>query len=294
MRRRLAVICLTLAPLCAHAWNAAGHRLTAAIAWRQLSPATQAAVADLLAAHPDQARWTAKARSSDPAALFAEASTWPDDIRGDPRFHDDDEPPTPHLPGLPDTARHRRWHFVDLGADGKPAAGELDRRIEALARLLRSTADPAHGAWILPWLIHLVGDIHQPLHVGHPEDEGGNAVEIENPFNPRQPFVSLHAYWDDLPGPPWLRGRRLDEKAHRLLEDYPPPAQKTVAGWRDESHRLLAACYPDATGSLLPIVGEDFHRRSGETARRRVAAAGHRLGRLLEEILGARVSRETK
>ena len=96
-----ALLILLFAPH-AKAWNAAGHRLVAAIAWQQLSPASQNFVAEVLAAHPDHDRWVAKARTAEAAGIFAEASTWPDDIRNDPRFHDagrDDA--TPPLPGFP-------------------------------------------------------------------------------------------------------------------------------------------------------------------------------------------------
>jgi hypothetical protein len=294
MLRHLALL-LLLAPALAHAWNAAGHRLTALIAWQQLSPAGRDAVATLLTAHPDHPRWTTRARSVEPAALLAEAATWPDDIRGDPRFHDEgSEPPTPPVPGLPDTGRHRRWHYVDLGPDDKPVAGELDRRIGELARTLGAAGSAAERAWALPWLVHLVGDIHQPLHVGHAEDGGGNAVEIEDPFNPRLPFTNLHTWWDDLPGPPWLRGRRLEQRATRLLAEHPPPVPGTVETWRTESHRLLAVAYPEASGSLLPIANEDFRKRSRDIADRRIVDAGYRLGWLLEATLVARVPRETK
>ena len=129
------------------------------------------------------------------------------------------------------------------------------------------------GGDALPWLLHLVGDIHQPLHVGRHGDEGGNAVEIENPFNKRLPFSSLHLYWDDLPGPPWLRGKRLEDNARRLLERYPAPEQGNVARWREESHRLLDSAYPTEPGSLLPIVSEAFHRASRDTANRRIVDA---------------------
>ena len=295
MLRHLALLLLLLAPALAHAWNAAGHRLTALIAWQQLSPAGRDAVAALLAAHPDHPRWTTRARSVEPAALLAEAATWPDDIRSDPRFYDEgSEPPTPPLPGLPDTRRHRRWHYVDLGPDGMPVAGELDRRIGELARTLGASGSQAEHAWALPWLVHLVGDIHQPLHVGHARDGGGNAVEIEDPFNPRLPFTSLHAWWDDLPGPPWLRGHRLEQRADRLLAQHPPPVPGTIETWRSESHRLLTVAYPQAQGSLLPIADADFRRRSRDIADRRIVDAGFRLGWLLEATLVTRVPRETK
>jgi hypothetical protein len=295
MHRFLAAIIFFALALPAQAWNAAGHRLVAVIAWQQLSPPAREAISTALARHPDHDRWLAAARSSAPAALFAEASTWPDDIRNDPRFYDEDrEPPTPPLPGFPDMARHKRWHYVDLDEGGKVRSGELDTRIERLSKLLKTERNPERVSYALPWLLHLVADIHQPLHVGRHGDEGGNQVEIENPFNKRLPFSSLHLYWDDLPGPPWLRGQRLTDNAARLVDRYPAPVQGDVLLWREESHRLLAAAYPGEQGSLLPIISEDFQRASRDTASRRLVDAGYRLGRLLEGIFGQPVSRGTQ
>ena len=361
MRSLLVALCLLLLSPLAGAWNAAGHRLTAAIAWQQLSPATREFVSAALARHPDHPRWVDKARSSEPAAIFAEAATWPDDIRNDPRFFDEtrDDAGEP-LPGFPDMARHKRWHYVDVDRRGRVVDGEADRQIERLDRLLRSTAKREEISYALPWLLHLVADLHQPLdvggpiddlvddvdhrplhqplhirrpinhlvdhihdralhqplhvdrsinhvvdhihdrplhqplHVGRHDDHGGNAVEIENPFNKRLPFASLHLYWDDLPGPPWLRGTRLEKKAQRLVAEYPPPTPGSIAAWRAESHALLAGAYPDDAGSLLPIVSEDFNRRAHTIANRRIVDAGYRLGWLLEAGIGARVSRETQ
>ncbi|HRH12830.1 MAG TPA: S1/P1 nuclease [Azonexus sp.] len=290
----IALLFLLFSPLAA-AWNAAGHRLVAVIAWQQLSPANRDFVTQALGRHPDHERWVSKARSVESGKIFAEAATWPDDIRNDPRFHDEGgNDRTPPLPGLPDTARHKNWHYVDVDDQGRPVRGEVDRQIERLVRLLRSTAKNDEISYALPWLMHLVADIHQPLHTGRADDEGGTAVEIENPFNKRLPFSSLHIYWDDLPGPPWLRGQRLEDKARRLIAEYPAPRQDTVDLWRDESHRMLASAYPDAVGSLLPIITEEFNGRAHAIAERRIVDAGYRLGRLLQATISARVSRETQ
>mgnify|MGYP001221630790 CR=1 FL=1 len=295
MRRYLIALLFLFFPPVAAAWNAAGHRLVAAIAWQQLSPPSRDFVAQALARHPDHERWVARARSAEPRATFIEAATWPDDIRNDPRFHDEGEgTPTPVLSGFPDSARHKNWHYIDVDDQGRPARGEVDRQIERLGRLLRSTAKNDEISYALPWLVHLVADIHQPLHAGRADDEGGTAIPIENPFNKRLPITSLHIYWDDLPGPPWLRGRRLEDEARRLIAEHPAPRQGSVALWRDESHRLLASAYPDAVGSLLPIITEDFNQRAHAIAERRIVDAGYRLGRLLEADIGARVSRETQ
>lgn len=283
----LALSFCLLAPL-AHAWNAAGHRLTAMIAWQQMSPTSREQISAILAHHPDYARWLEKAKTPDGAAIFCEAATWPDDIRNDPRYQDEVSDS-----GQRDSSRHKDWHYVDLAPDGSVSSGQLERQIELLSRLLRSTANKAQISYALPWLIHLVADIHQPLHVGRHGDEGGNRVEIENPFNKRLPFSSLHTYWDDLPGPPWLRGKRLEQKTAALMDRYATPVQARVRVWRDESHRLLAYAYPKAEGSLLPVITEEFNQQSREIAERRIVEAGYRLGRLLEEILGTGVSRGT-
>jgi hypothetical protein len=294
MRSLLIALLFVVSPL-AQAWNAAGHRLAASIAWQQLSPASQEFVGAALARHPDHARWAEKARSAAPADIFAEAATWPDDIRNDPRFYDEERgAATAPLPGFSDMARHKRWHYVDLDDHGKVRDGEVDQQIERLEHLLRSTAKNDQISYLLPWLLHLIADIHQPLHIGRDGDEGGNAVEIENPFNKRLPFSSLHLYWDDLPGPPWLRGKALEKRAQRLIDDYPPPVHGNVALWRNESHSLLAVAYPDTAGSLLPIITDEFNRQAREIANQRIVAAGYRLGWLLEATIAARVSRETQ
>lgn len=295
MKRILIAILALAATSPAWAWNAAGHRLVAAVAWRQMSPAARQQVVALLENHPDYPKWIAKAKEGLGYTAFLQASTWPDDIRKDPRFYDDDrETPAPPFVGMPDTARHKSWHYVD--AVGNERRGELDGQLERLLRRLRSRTVPAEErTYALPWVIHLVADIHQPLHVGSRDDEGGNRFEIENPLNPRLPFTNLHTWWDDLPGPPWLRGERLEKAADALLAAYPePPRQGGVSQWEKESRELSRdAAYPVATGSLLPTVTKEFQAESRVIADRRLAEAGYRLGQALESIFG-RVSRETE
>ncbi|PKO93645.1 MAG: hypothetical protein CVU16_04980 [Betaproteobacteria bacterium HGW-Betaproteobacteria-10] len=305
MYRLLTALCFSffLQPSPAHAWNAAGHRLVASIAWQQLSLPSQDFVAAALARHPDYSRWVEKAHSTEPAAIFAEASTWPDDIRHDRRFYNDGrEPPTATIPGLLDNARHKRWHYVDLDDHGRVKNGELDMQIKRLSEWLRLSPSPGplrstqkneQISYALPWLLHLVADIHQPLHVGRDGDAGGNEFEIENPFNKHQPFSNLHAFWDGLPGPSGLRGKRLAKIVVYLLERYPAPDQGHVRQWRDESHHLLTAAYPTAKGSLLPIVSEAFLQQAREITNRRIVEAGYRLGNLLENTLSHQVSHET-
>jgi hypothetical protein len=80
----------------------------------------------------------------------------------------------------------------------------------------------------------------------------------------------------------------------RLIAEYPAPVNGDVALWRDESHRQLAATYPDADDTVPPIVSESFNRQAHTIADRRIVDAGYRLGWLLETNISARVSRETQ
>ncbi len=280
------------------AWNAAGHRLTAAIAWMEMDAATRSRVARLLAAHPDHALWVARARSADAAyGAFLEASTWPDDIRRDARFHDDAEPATPAIPGFPDMARHGRWHYVDQPLSGLAVAhagnGELPQRI---ARLSATLADGNSGiaarACALPWLIHLVGDAHQPLHTvsRYDEegqgDEGGNRVWIDDPQRPRRRERTRHACWYDLPGPPWLRGERLDAAAARLgAAAGRPVSPATVGDWLQEGRRLAQTAVYEGLEGEVPTVTPAYQERAQRVANERILLAGRRLARLLEQLL---------
>jgi len=297
MLRYLLFCLFALAAPAAFAWNAAGHRLVALIAWQQMTPAARTVATDLLAAHPDHGRWQARSGDADAGRhAFLEAATWPDDIRGDSRFYDETrEAPTPPLPGFTDLRRHRDWHYVDDMEKGEARRGELDRQLVRLAALLGNPRALANErAYALPWLLHLVADAHQPLHVGRHQDEGGNLFEIEEPAHPRLPHSNLHRWWDDLPGPPWLRGERLRRAADRLLRESSPPAQGNVALWLSESRRLSHDFAYPPTALITP----EFRRAATAVAEQRLVEAGWRLGRWLNVLLDntvntPKVSRET-
>lgn len=291
--RRFLFLLLACLSFPAMAWNAAGHRLIGLIAWQQLSPASQQEISGLLTGHPDYANWRDKANSDEPALIFAEAATWADVIRHDPRYFDADrETATAPLTGIPDNARHRNWHYADYDDQGKRRAGEIEVATRGLVATLRTTSNADERRWALVWLLHLVGDLHQPLHVGRHGDEGGNLFPVGVPGR-RESIINLHRYWDDLPGPSGLRGARLERRAEELLVRQKAPRQATIGEWRRESHALLAQAYPDERDGLLPVVTEEFAERSRNIAEQRIVAAGFRLGRLLEQLLAAQVPRET-
>lgn len=298
MIRTALFLFLTALALPASAWNAAGHRIIARIAWLELSPDARTQIGDLLVRHPDFERWTTRAKSTDMADAFIEASTWPDDIRGDERFHDDDDgAATKPSPAFPDASRHRRWHYLDLPLEGgaNTSDGELDRQLPRLLQILAHSHKPADRAYALPWVIHLLGDAHQPLHVASRGDEGGNTHEMEDPFNNRLPFTNLHRWWDDRPGPPWLRGERLERATLRYLQQFPQrPKAGGIKVWLEESRQLARDfAYPKEVGSLLPIINESFKRQAETITGSQLVKAGKRLAEVLEQIFST-VSRGTQ
>ncbi len=298
----LAGLCFVAAP--AFAWNFAGHRLVASIAWSQMQPGARQQAQLLLIAHPDYERWLRRVppASLDPAGeLFIAASTWPDEIRKDARFYDPGEAPTPLLPGFPGMERHRDWHYLNrpLGETGATPAvrGELDRQLVALAAALdlrRSGASAEQKSYALPWLIHLVGDAHQPLHASLRQEAGDEADErliVINPFkasDARRQRSTLHAFWDDLPGPAALRGEKLEARKQALLAAYAPPAPATSAEWLAESWQLARDhAYPRGAANPITIEAQ-FYENSVDIANRRVSAAGYRLAALLNGLLQPR------
>ena len=307
MRRvvKLAVLFAALLAPPAEAWNNAGHRLIAALAYDELTPAARAGVDELLRRHPDYELFV-KGTPEDPSAraraAFLAASFWADMIRSDPRFYDEsgsDAVPTPALAGFPSMERHRAWHFINLpiSADGTPVKPPSAPNLLAeLERLMRDLGDsvlsPAQRSYDLVWLLHLVGDVHQPLHCirwfseAHPEgDGGGNRFFVEG----RQ---SLHAFWDQLAGTD-SSDANLARMVREIRGEYQEPlglAQGARSGvpdaWLEDSvhwaqERVLAFGGQKGTSeesAVFPIGYRDMARL---LARQQWALAGHRLAEIL-------------
>ena len=307
--------CLLLAGLAlsghnALAWNAAGHRLSAAIAWTEMTPSTREKIEALLAVHPAQGDWLQRlgrgtrpsqsASAADGRARFAEASTWADDIRRDERFSD--QAPDAGAKNDDETARHRDWHYLNWLIDGTVSGppshlgGQLDRALERQSRRLADPSlSPQARAQALVWLVHLLADAHQPLHVASWRaadgsiDAGGLAFKVHDDAKPRFAETSLHSWWDDLPGPPWLRGEHLIERAAILLNVYPAAQvrQGSFSDWLSESFALAQnSVRPSVSepGQPWPVTAE-YRTLAKKISERRLVEAGVRLGRLLNTAL---------
>ena len=303
-------------------WDATGHRAMAAIAYDRLRPATRARVDSLLRAHPDLERLS---EGVDPATamgireVFLRASVWADRIRSDARFYRENDPratPTPLLPGFPSMERHEEWHYLvrSFSTDGTPT---LRLGVDNAAAAMPALADglgnaslaASTRAYNLVWIIHIVGDLHQPLHGTsrstreQPDgDAGGNRVFVRM-WADRPDSANLHGVWDG-----WLgraeRNTRVDDIARKLAEALPLSAAdsgdalriprgtalaSTVLGWADESAtlaRYVAYDLPPRDSGGPPLLSAEYLAQGERIARQRLALAGYRLAALLEARLG--------
>lgn len=208
----------------AAAWGPTGHRVSAALAERNISGRTRAHVEEILGGE-----------------RLPEAATWPDEQRSNPDpFWKEVSP----------------YHFVTLPPG--QGAGELAHPPEgdaatALARFTAVLRDPsasrADKATALRFVIHIVPDLHMPLHAGKPGDRGANDVKVKW-FEAAQ---NLHWVWDE--GIINLQELSFSEYADRLAART-TPAQVLAwwdprpATWIDESTALRDRIYPPTSAEL--------------------------------------------
>lgn len=246
-------VCVLAGSPTARAWGADAHRLIAEQAERLLKPRAATEVKRLLA--------------TETGASMASVATWADETR---------------------TLTTARWHYVNLPPrsgcqyeeerdcfDGNCVVAAIERQ----KVILGSSASDAEQLKALKFLIHLVADVHQPLHAGHAEDRGGNLFQL-------QAFgrgTNLHALWDSGLVQDWPGGLSALEKA---VDAHTRPAPTgSPAHWANESCRLVeeAWFYP-ASRTLDP----DYSTKARPVVLDRLRLAAVRLADLLNRQLGDR------
>jgi hypothetical protein len=207
-------VCLLLNSAPAGAWGAEGHAIIGLIAEHYLEPAVRTRVSRILSA--DRSRLTT---GTDIAAEASWADRYRDSDRQASRLHYN---------------QTRNWHFVDLELDGPdlktacygqpppppgraalrgPAADCIVDKVDEFVAELRNGRTPGKEKLAaLQFVLHLVGDLHQPLHAADNHDEGGNR---ETATAPGIPYARLHGDWDTA----FVQRLGLDERevAQRLI-----------------------------------------------------------------------------
>ncbi len=252
------------------AWGPNGHRISGEIAWRNLTPRTKDAVRALL---PTKDRY----------GTLAETATWADTFARDHR-------------------REWRWleplHYVnaDPGAAAVRAGRDCNCVVGAIEiqadRLRDPKASRDEKVEALRLVAHFVGDVHQPLHVAHPDQRGGTTVDVRFDGKP----TTLHKLWDSGMLERKLRERRRGRgrdrrwRAHaQSLADAVTPAQRAAwtasrepNEWAGESLSLSR----DYTFSVREgaALGDAYYRRSIPVVDERLQQSGIRLAALLNAI----------
>ena len=192
------------------AWGPQGHRTTGAIADQLLTPQAHAVVTQLLAGDLD------KFGNPSGRATLEAVSVWADEIRGTPDWH-------------------AAWHYDDgpvcgrlykasYCPDGQCNSVQLQRLIGVLGNRRAALAERNEA---LKWVVHLVGDLHQPLHASNNADRGGNDVQVALQGVRTRGRLNLHRAWDS----------ELVQLAFKVSNRQQPPAN--IAALAAEAQTLL-------------------------------------------------------
>jgi hypothetical protein len=250
------------------AWGKTGHRVVAAIADTQLSGLARAHIEQIL----------------EPGESLDEAANWPDEMKS--------------APGTFWQKTATPWHYVTLNGivyDHAPPEGDA---LDALDRFTKVLKDPlgslADKQLALRFIVHLVGDFHQPLHNGKCCDRGGNEVKVNFFGKPS----NLHTVWDtQMVDNEQLSFTELAAKLARHIS--PADVVKwwdiNPRDWTSESAEIRDTLYPAparlAKGKtlkkgeqLLPDISYDYVFKFQPVMERRLSQGGVRLAAYLNAI----------
>jgi hypothetical protein len=297
-------------PLCASAWDEGGHEIVATVAKSRLNPKALAAVNRLARAVPTD-------RGPYDAVTMA---CWMDDLRA-------------RDPAMPDDRLFLSWHYIDIGLtsdDPMPSMepgndnelrGDSVQAFKRAMVVLQGGTDPyvKSQAIACALIMHLVGDLHQPLHAATKyfysrgrleQDRGGNREGVDNgPLD--EPRFNLHAFWDSAwrasmdgqgrvvldesfrPGPVH-HPERVVALAAEMEREVPPAGlnlSPQIDAWAWESNQIARNfVYPDLTPTeslKYCRLSSSYVAKANRIARERLVLAGYRLAVLLNNTLGS-------
>jgi hypothetical protein len=258
MRKFLVTILCGTLP--AFGWGGEGHSLIARIAWGQLTPAVQARVSEILG----------------PGVSIQSIASWADNVRNQRR-------------------ETGPWHYIDIPIDKPhldmardcPKGDCVIVKIEDFQKVLKDPATPpVQRKEALMFLVHFVGDMHQPLHCADNQDQGGNTVRVQ--FGDRP--MNLHSLWDGA-----LLGKLPKEDdlfpvwSAEAKKHYKSWSKGTVEDWAEQNHKVAQK----VTYGLLPKepagtpepIDATYEKKSDPVIRVQIEKAGDRLARVLNEAL---------
>ena len=258
---RLVALTIVCAASQAGAWGDEGHQIVALIAQPFLTPAAAHQVSALLA--------------NDPDVTMPEASTWADRIKLQ----------------RPET---RPWHFIDIPlqvqrldmtrdcAGNTCVIAQLQRLLLDLTNSQTAAVDQTEA---LKFVVHFIGDLHQPLHCEDNHDHGGNDVKVRYFSQPD----NLHHVWDTV----IIAHIDSDVTLHadRLLRSIRPAdkerwSQGSIVDWTNEAHALArSVAYARLPPGMVKVLGDAYEQASESTIELQLKRAGVRLAKVLNDAL---------
>ncbi len=255
----LSLSVLLLSAIVLISWGVTGHRTIGKIAENHLTPQAAAAVRELLG-----------------TATLADVSTWPDEVRSQPEY------------------KHTApWHYLDLELGLSYA--EFQQKVENMTEenvysavlkqeqvLGSSTSTREEKIEALKFVVHFVGDLHQPMHVSRTEDKGGNTIQL----NYEGKGTNLHAVWDSK----LLDHQGLDY--NQLAEKYDHVSDKQVKEWQSdplikwvwESYQISTKLYAEVDAMSSRSIDDSYYQAHIEIIHQRLVMAGVRLAGVLNGI----------
>lgn len=294
------------------AWDDVGHKISAYIAWQRMTPAARENVIRILRSAPEDSmlgtyyqNYGATPEAQRKKEFFMFTATWPDVVR-DRAFEN----------------RYKKyhksnWHYDDTfwrqnGNAAVPLSGfeEGGQAVPRLVEFDKTIRDPGASdkekAIAIAWIMHLVGDLHQPLHTSarvtdtEPKgDQGGNLFHLTPQGTPRERQQNLHWFWDSIVvrhAPPkqgeFCERDYLEASANRMMKRH--PFSSLQAGLKVGDYRALqqesfaynpsTVFSPDLVRYQMPSAR--YRRNAFTLAERQLALAGYRMGELFNSVFG--------
>ena len=291
------------------AWDDTGHKLTTYIAWEQMSPTAREKAIKILLAAPEESDLSvfylqdSRSAAAKQRELFMIASTWADIVR-DKKFANRFA-----------KYHHGNWHYLDtfwrenngkveLVPELKSDEQNALERLFAFDKVLRdAAASDADKAIALAWILHLGGDIHQPLHDSgrvtkyDPKgDQGGNLFMLSPKGATGDDRLSLHWYWDSI------IGRNIARQNDACDSDYLPAIAKQITEkyplskmqnrlklgkfdeWQQEGFQIASTKLYPASLKFGEMPSDDYKKMAFNISEEQIALAGYRMGAMLNQI----------
>jgi hypothetical protein len=234
-------------------WSATGHRVVGKIADQYLTGRTKRKIEKLL--------------NNKSLALV---STFGDDIKSDKRYD-----------------KFYTWHFINMPLDSnyeeseKSTSGDLVSGINTCIKIIKDEASSDDDkAFYLKLLIHFIGDLHQPMHVGLVEDKGGNDFKVQWFYKDS----NLHSVWDrEMIDGYNMSYSELSENADVLNKNQVKAIQEgTIVDWVNDTHKLTRQVYANVKPN--DNLRYSYSYDNFESVRAQLQKGGIRLAKVLNDL----------